>query len=130
MDSNTPKENDGIHADFDNQTAYTTPRAWRNAKKAMNGMANDLPALVKLLEEHSHADKICIRIALRAALYGYVSQDQKGRMAMHKNTYNKDGDNKITRYGPKAEQLPREERVMEYYFEQALKAAGCEVGNV
>ena len=78
MDPNDPNF-DGIHSDFSNQTSYKHPKAWRDAKRAMINMANHLPELVEQLEAIAREDKMCIRLALAAALYGYVNQTKSSR---------------------------------------------------
>jgi len=89
MDPNDPNF-DGMHSDFDNQTSYKHPRAWRNAKREMEKMANGLPDLVKQLEAVARADGLCIRLALRAAIFGYVNQDKGSRMEDWQQSYRKD----------------------------------------
>jgi hypothetical protein len=77
-----PNDNDfdGIHSDFSNQTSYKHPKAWRDAKRAMINMANHLPEFVEQLEAVAREDKMCIRLALAAALYGYVNQTKSSRV--------------------------------------------------
>ena len=109
MDSNNPEENDGMHADFDNQTSYKHPRAWRNAKREMERMANGLPDLVKQLEAIARADGMCIRLALRAAIFGYVSQDKDSRMEDWTQSYHTGESDKAKPANVKANKKSRDD---------------------